>query len=380
SINREEEVLMSHALNKSCQKSQIGTVKVQVKEKCLDLPFKLFGTTIPVSHDPPESANVSDRETNDSSTRPREDGQGVSFENSDGESQEKKAKESVEETDTSESANGKRSSSGSSDKVMPKKPDKLLPCPRCDSLDTKFCYYNNYNVNQPRHFCKNCQRYWTAGGTLRNVPVGAGRRKSKHNPNNNNTTTALINSHHGSLHSMASCFSLPLPIQNELSSSVISFGLEHDTPAFSTNGTQVLSPARRASKLVGHMDMHGFKGSWWMNNIKTGTTGCTSTNSTSPWPSCIENISVWSSSATFLGKHPRSNHQPEAPIMVPTPLRTYDSIWENLKNETKAESSKSTGIFKEFNSQSNERADGKQVCSSSFRVQSINTKPAPHSR
>eukprot|EP00252_Welwitschia_mirabilis_P014133 TRINITY_DN31174_c0_g1_i1.p1 TRINITY_DN31174_c0_g1~~TRINITY_DN31174_c0_g1_i1.p1 ORF type:complete len:544 (-),score=98.83 TRINITY_DN31174_c0_g1_i1:208-1839(-) len=61
----------------------------------------------------------------------------------------------------------------------PKKPDKLLPCPRCDSMDTKFCYYNNYNVNQPRHFCKNCQRYWTAGGTMRNVPVGAGRRKNK---------------------------------------------------------------------------------------------------------------------------------------------------------------------------------------------------------
>ncbi|KAF0897945.1 hypothetical protein E2562_001644 [Oryza meyeriana var. granulata] len=64
------------------------------------------------------------------------------------------------------------------DKVL-KKPDKILPCPRCNSMDTKFCYYNNYNVNQPRHFCKNCQRYWTAGGTMRNVPVGSGRRKSK---------------------------------------------------------------------------------------------------------------------------------------------------------------------------------------------------------
>lgn len=60
-----------------------------------------------------------------------------------------------------------------------KKPDKILPCPRCNSMDTKFCYYNNYNVNQPRHFCKGCQRYWTAGGTMRNVPVGAGRRKNK---------------------------------------------------------------------------------------------------------------------------------------------------------------------------------------------------------
>ncbi|KAJ1295786.1 hypothetical protein BS78_01G249100 [Paspalum vaginatum] len=61
-----------------------------------------------------------------------------------------------------------------------KKPDKVLPCPRCSSMDTKFCYFNNYNVNQPRHFCKNCQRYWTAGGAMRNVPVGAGRRKNKH--------------------------------------------------------------------------------------------------------------------------------------------------------------------------------------------------------
>ncbi|XVE56915.1 hypothetical protein DITRI_Ditri04bG0049200 [Diplodiscus trichospermus] len=60
-----------------------------------------------------------------------------------------------------------------------KKPDKILPCPRCNSMDTKFCYYNNYNINQPRHFCKACQRYWTSGGTMRNVPVGAGRRKNK---------------------------------------------------------------------------------------------------------------------------------------------------------------------------------------------------------
>ncbi|KAK9669225.1 hypothetical protein RND81_13G117100 [Saponaria officinalis] len=68
--------------------------------------------------------------------------------------------------------------SNDTDKQL-KKPDKILPCPRCNSLDTKFCYYNNYNVNQPRHFCRNCQRYWTAGGHMRNVPVGAGRRKNK---------------------------------------------------------------------------------------------------------------------------------------------------------------------------------------------------------
>ncbi|CAK9228569.1 unnamed protein product [Sphagnum troendelagicum] len=53
------------------------------------------------------------------------------------------------------------------------------PCPRCQSLNTKFCYYNNYSLTQPRHYCKNCRCYWTAGGTLRNVPVGGGCRKKK---------------------------------------------------------------------------------------------------------------------------------------------------------------------------------------------------------
>ncbi|KAJ8764316.1 hypothetical protein K2173_006056 [Erythroxylum novogranatense] len=54
-----------------------------------------------------------------------------------------------------------------------------LRCPRCDSTNTKFCYYNNYNLTQPRHFCKTCRRYWTKGGALRNVPIGGGCRKNK---------------------------------------------------------------------------------------------------------------------------------------------------------------------------------------------------------
>ncbi|KAI3495314.1 hypothetical protein L1887_37601 [Cichorium endivia] len=58
-------------------------------------------------------------------------------------------------------------------------PHEALKCPRCDSSNTKFCYYNNYSLSQPRHFCKACKRYWTRGGTLRNVPVGGGCRKNK---------------------------------------------------------------------------------------------------------------------------------------------------------------------------------------------------------
>ncbi|BAT73762.1 hypothetical protein LR48_Vigan01g063200 [Vigna angularis] len=58
-------------------------------------------------------------------------------------------------------------------------PSESLKCPRCDSTNTKFCYYNNYNKSQPRHFCRACKRHWTKGGTLRNVPVGGGRKNKR---------------------------------------------------------------------------------------------------------------------------------------------------------------------------------------------------------
>ncbi|KAG6492147.1 dof zinc finger protein DOF1.5-like [Zingiber officinale] len=70
------------------------------------------------------------------------------------------------------------------EEAPPQLPERMeaLPCPRCKSRDTKFCYFNNYNVNQPRHLCRTCHRYWTAGGTLRDVPVGAGRRRGRLGP------------------------------------------------------------------------------------------------------------------------------------------------------------------------------------------------------
>ncbi|PIN03321.1 hypothetical protein CDL12_24161 [Handroanthus impetiginosus] len=58
-------------------------------------------------------------------------------------------------------------------------PESALKCPRCESTNTKFCYFNNYSLSQPRHFCKTCRRYWTRGGALRNVPVGGGCRRNK---------------------------------------------------------------------------------------------------------------------------------------------------------------------------------------------------------
>ncbi|KAL1193058.1 Dof zinc finger protein DOF1.6 [Cardamine amara subsp. amara] len=69
-----------------------------------------------------------------------------------------------------------------------------LSCPRCNSTTTKFCYYNNYNLAQPRYFCKSCRRYWTHGGTLRDVPVGGGTRRSSSKRHRSFSTTASSSS------------------------------------------------------------------------------------------------------------------------------------------------------------------------------------------
>ncbi|KAM3285083.1 dof zinc finger protein DOF1.4 [Capsicum chacoense] len=76
-------------------------------------------------------------------------------------------------------------------------PPPHLKCPRCDSSNTKFCYYNNYSLSQPRHFCKACKRYWTRGGTLRNVPVGGGCRKNKRikRPSTNSSSSSSCTAH-----------------------------------------------------------------------------------------------------------------------------------------------------------------------------------------
>ncbi|KAL5777876.1 hypothetical protein ACOSP7_010802 [Xanthoceras sorbifolium] len=84
-----------------------------------------------------------------------------------------------------------------------------LPCPRCDSTSTKFCYYNNYNLSQPRHFCKACRRYWTQGGTLRNVPVGGGTRKSSKRTRNSSSSSSSATSSSSS--SSVTHEALPVP-------------------------------------------------------------------------------------------------------------------------------------------------------------------------
>ncbi|KAJ4976268.1 hypothetical protein NE237_001374 [Protea cynaroides] len=97
-----------------------------------------------------------------------------------------------------------------------------LRCPRCDSTNTKFCYYNNYNKSQPRHFCKTCRRHWTKGGTLRNVPVGGGRKNKRRKTSSSSsssppTTTTTKNSPHLRIEPLQQQISLPFGDQKGIS-------------------------------------------------------------------------------------------------------------------------------------------------------------------
>ncbi|KAA8525736.1 hypothetical protein F0562_007591 [Nyssa sinensis] len=78
-------------------------------------------------------------------------------------------------------------------RVRPQK-EQALNCPRCNSTNTKFCYYNNYSLAQPRYFCKTCRRYWTEGGSLRNIPVGGGSRKNKRSSSSSSSASSAVSS------------------------------------------------------------------------------------------------------------------------------------------------------------------------------------------
>ncbi|CAJ2639363.1 unnamed protein product [Trifolium pratense] len=160
--------------------------------------------------------------------------------------------------ETSKSENEQQNTNNNEDKTL-KKPDKLLPCPRCNSMDTKFCYYNNYNINQPRYFCKACQRYWTAGGTMRNVPVGAGRRKNKNNSSSHYRhitisealDAARIISPNGTHHLQ----------KFKTNGRVLSFGLDH--PQICDSMSNVFNPSEKKS----------------LNNTQTNGDQCSSASS-----------------------------------------------------------------------------------------------------
>ncbi|KAK4794736.1 hypothetical protein SAY86_012730 [Trapa natans] len=103
------------------------------------------------------------------------------------------------------------SSGGVDRKPQPQKVQ-ALNCPRCNSTNTKFCYYNNYSLSQPRYFCKACRRYWTEGGSLRNIPVGGGSRKNKGRPSSSSSSSTSSPSTSASSSSAAMAIGNPQPL------------------------------------------------------------------------------------------------------------------------------------------------------------------------
>ncbi|CAI9763475.1 unnamed protein product [Fraxinus pennsylvanica] len=103
---------------------------------------------------------------------------------------------------------GKSQSSGSHQTAATPQ-EAALKCPRCDSSDTKFCYYNNYSLTQPRYYCKTCRRYWTKGGTMRNLPVGAGHVRGGWWKNKKNKSSLRVSQHYSTGSSNRGKLNLP---------------------------------------------------------------------------------------------------------------------------------------------------------------------------
>lgn len=100
-----------------------------------------------------------------------------------------------------------------------------LKCPRCESTNTKFCYYNNYNLTQPRHFCKNCRRYWTKGGALRNIPVGGCSRKNAKRTSSSISSSRNNHPKRPALSSTVSTTAVSAPLASTSTTSVITGSL-----------------------------------------------------------------------------------------------------------------------------------------------------------
>uniref|UniRef100_A0A0E0M7J2 Dof-type domain-containing protein n=1 Tax=Oryza punctata TaxID=4537 RepID=A0A0E0M7J2_ORYPU len=184
--------------------------------------IKLFGKTIPVL---PDVKDVQ-QHSGSSSSSTESDVQETTAAAAAADADPSPRSEVVDGESSPQPGGGEAASHQQQKEMKLKKPDKILPCPRCSSMDTKFCYFNNYNVNQPRHFCKHCQRYWTAGGAMRNVPVGAGRRKNK------NAAAAAASHFLHRVRACAAAAAMPMTPHDATNATVLSFGGggAHDAP------------------------------------------------------------------------------------------------------------------------------------------------------
>ncbi|CAN4116952.1 unnamed protein product [Withania somnifera] len=74
-------------------------------------------------------------------------------------------------------------------------PETALKCPRCDSTNTKFCYFNNYSLSQPRHFCKACKSNSSNNNNNPKSPASSTSTDGRTQATNNSGSTSAISSH-----------------------------------------------------------------------------------------------------------------------------------------------------------------------------------------
>ncbi|KAM3202330.1 Dof zinc finger protein DOF5.3 [Capsicum annuum] len=154
-------------------------------------------------------------------------------------------------------------------------------CPRCDSANTKFCYYNNYSLSQPRYFCKSCRRYWTKGGTLRNVPVGGGCRKNKrpsssskrsqdNSPNSNNPISPLSIPTISSYDHSSTDLSLAFARLQKQASGHLGIDQEHDDDDNNNNNMSMLYNPDNTSTTVPSSFLDALRGGSFLENAPNG--------------------------------------------------------------------------------------------------------------
>ncbi|XP_013739725.1 dof zinc finger protein DOF4.4-like [Brassica napus] len=93
--------------------------------------------------------------------------------------------------------------------VSEKKPSRRM-CRRCNSDNTKFCYF--VNSSQPLYTCRYCRRSWIYRWALRNIPMGGERGRKTKRQKIDQPSVSQVNSaenHFGSFSVV-----LALPAQN----------------------------------------------------------------------------------------------------------------------------------------------------------------------
>ncbi|PWA85042.1 DOF transcription factor 6 [Artemisia annua] len=146
--------------------------------------------------------------------------------------------------------------------IRPQKPQ-AINCPRCNSTHTKFCYYNNYSLSQPRYFCKTCRRYWTNGGSLRNVPVGGGLNFSLDGFENNGAYHHLQGGTSGGVTNHQSTMSTITTTDGTSGSARILFPFQ-DLKAISTSDSELMDATRvQGESSTGYWSNGGLGGGSW---------------------------------------------------------------------------------------------------------------------